>query len=166
MPEFAIDPGGAGDKAVRLDGSKDIPCLAIDLVDLAPAIVTGPDGLLRSGEPRVPAAARCRNHGEHNAGFWIDLLDSAVAILKEMLAAERSSRMRRDIHRAHGLSTGGIRGVELVTRGKPDVLTVIGNAIHAVCALQWAIFAEDFGLRSLHSPILIVRLRQQTANGA
>ena len=55
VPEFAVDPGDAGDEAVGLDGAKDRAGLGIDLMDLARPIMPDPKCAFGPGE----AWSRC-----------------------------------------------------------------------------------------------------------
>src|SRR5580658_2506249 len=55
VPEFAIDPGDAGDHAVGLDGAKDRPGFGIDLMDLPAPRLAYPKRPFGPGEPRVAA---------------------------------------------------------------------------------------------------------------
>ena len=60
MPEFAIDPGHAGDEAVRFDRAENRARFRIDLINLALAIVTYPQRAFGPREPRVAAGTRSR----------------------------------------------------------------------------------------------------------
>ena len=68
----------------------------------------------------------------HTAGLRIDLLDAILGNLKQVLTVEGRSCMRGDINRALHLPTRRIEGIQLVSGGKPDVLTVKRNPMHAV----------------------------------
>src|SRR6188508_963679 len=63
MPHLAIHPAHAGDEAVRLDGTQDLPGLRIDLVDLALAIHADPQRTFRPGHAGITAAAGRRDRG-------------------------------------------------------------------------------------------------------
>ena len=52
--------------------------------------------------------------------------------------------MRGHIDRAHRLTGGRIEGVQPISGREPDVLTVIGEAVHAVDARKGTIFTDDF----------------------
>ncbi len=121
VPELSVDPRDAGDEAVGLDRAKDRPRLGIDLMDLPVPILPHPKRSFGPREPRVTAAARCRDRGEHTAGLWIDLLDAILGELKQVLAVEGRSCVRGDIDRAQRLPARGIEGVQLVSGSKPDV---------------------------------------------
>src|SRR5205823_2273461 len=110
-------------------------------------------------ESGVTTAAGRRDRREHTAGLRVDLLDPILGDLKQVPAVEGRSGMPRDIDRAHRLPARGIEGVQLVSGRKPDVLTVIGDPTHAVGTWKGSIFTEDFGCRSFHALILIVRQR-------
>jgi hypothetical protein len=94
---------------------------------------------------RVTATTRRWDRCEHIAGLRIDLLDAILGDLIQVLAIEGGSRVRGDIDRALRLPARGIQGVELVSGGKPDVLTVKRNPIHALESRKGSIFAEDLG---------------------
>jgi hypothetical protein len=96
VPQLAVDPGDAGDEALRLDRAKDRPRLGIDLMDLAVAILPDPEGAFGPGESRIAAHARRRDGGEHAAGLRIDLLDAVLGKLEQVPAVEGRSRMRGD----------------------------------------------------------------------
>ena len=145
MPELAVDPGDAGDEAVGLDGAQNRPGLGIDLMDLALPILPDPERPFGPGEPGVAAAAGRGDGGEHAAGLRIDLLDAILGDLKQVLAVEGRSGMGGDIDRAQRLPARRIEGVQLVAGGKPDLLAVIGDAMHLVDARKGSILAEDFG---------------------
>src|SRR5262245_45838388 len=78
VPEFAVDPGDPGDKAIGLDGAKNRACIGIDLVDLPLPVHAHPERSFGPCESRVPAAAGRRDGVEHAAGLWIDLLDAIL----------------------------------------------------------------------------------------
>src|SRR3984885_4099301 len=80
VPEFAIDPGDAGDETVRLDGAKDRAGLRIDLMDLAFAMLPDPEAPFR---PRHSggAAVGCRDGSDHAAGRRNVLLDAIPGVL-------------------------------------------------------------------------------------
>ena len=86
----------------------------------------------RPCEPRVRAAARCRDGRAHTASFRIDLLDVILGNLKQVLAVEGRSCMRGDIDRAHRFSTLWVEGAQLVSGRKPHVLTVKRHTMHMV----------------------------------
>src|SRR6267143_862433 len=144
VPELAVDPGDPGDEAVGLDGAKYLPCLRIDLMDLAVPILPHPERPFGPGEPGGAAAAGRRDRGEYAAGLPIDLLDAILGDLKQMLAVEGRPCMRGNIDRAQDCPAGGIEGVQPVSGRKPDVLTVIGEPMHVLDARKGPIFPNDF----------------------
>src|SRR6266496_4726458 len=145
VPELAVDPGDPGDEAVGLDGAKNRPGLGIDLMDLPAPILPHPERPFGPREARVTAAAGRRDRGEHTAGLRIDLLDSILGELKQVLAVEGRSCMPGDIDRAQRPPARRIEGVQLVSRRKPDVLTVKRNPMHVVDTRKGSKFTEDFG---------------------
>ena len=97
VPEVAVDPGDPGDKAVRLDGAKNRPRFRIDLMDFPVAILPHPERPFSPREPRVTAATRCRDRGEHTAGVRIDLLD-VIGSRAEIGAGRRTPFLRARRH--------------------------------------------------------------------
>src|SRR5215468_2523027 len=144
VPELSSGPGDAGHEAIGLDGAKDRPGLWIDLMDLALPILPHPERPLGPCEPGVHAAAGRRNRGEHAAGLRIDLLDAIASDLKDVLAVEGSAGVRGDVDRAHHFPTRRIEGLQLVSGGKPDVPTVVGDPVHMVDPRKGSILADDF----------------------
>src|SRR5262249_27661373 len=116
-----------------------------------------PERPLGPCEPGVPAAAGRRNRGEHAAGLRIDLLDAIASDLKDVLAVEGRAGARGDVDRAHHLPTRRIEGLQLVSGGKPDVPTVVGDPVHVVDTRKRTILADDLGGRSIHVSILVAR---------
>lgn len=149
MPEFAIDPCDSRDEAIGFDGAKHRACLRIDLMNLSRSILTHPKKSFRPRQPRVTAAG-CGDCGEHSAGLWIDLLNAIFGDLEQMLTVERRSCMRSHINRAQRLAARGIESIQPVSRCKPDILTVITDAVHAVGAWERAILPDDFSVGSFH----------------
>ena len=90
-------------------------------------------------------AAGCRDRGEHTAGFRIDLLNAILGELEQVLPIEGRSRMRGDIDRTQHLPACRIEGDQPVSNGKPDVLTVIRDSMHAVDTRKGSILTDDFG---------------------
>ena len=132
MLQLSVDPGDAGDEALGLDGAKYHPCLGIDLIDLPVPILPHPERPFGPREPRVTAAAGCRDGGEHSAGLRLDLLDATRCELEQMLTVEGRSCIRGDIDRAQRLPARRIEGVQPVSSGNLDVLTVIRDSMHVV----------------------------------
>src|SRR5581483_10685995 len=102
VPEFVVDPGDAGDEAVRLERAKDRTGLRIDLMDLAVAMLTDPEGPFCPGHSGR-AAGRGRYRREHAAAVRVDLLDTIRGDLEQILAVEGGARLRGDIELAHRL---------------------------------------------------------------
>jgi hypothetical protein len=50
-----------------------------------------------------------------------------------------------DIHRAHPFAARRIKGIQLVSGRKPDVLTVKRNPMHLVDTRKGSILTKDFG---------------------
>jgi len=146
VPELSIDPGDSGDEAVGLDGAKYRPCIGIDLMDLPIPILPDPERPFGPREPRVTATAGRGDGGEHTASLWINLLDAILGNLKQVLAVECRSCVRGDIDRAHCLAASRIEGIQRVSSGKPDVLTVIRDSMYVVAALKRTIFTNDVGV--------------------
>jgi hypothetical protein len=146
VPEISVDPRDPGDKAAGFDGAKDRPCFRIDLMDLPAPIVPDPERPFGPSEPRVTAAAGRRDGGEHTAGLRIDLADAILGELKQVLAVEGGSGMRGDIDGAPYLSARRIEGVQRVSRGKPDLLAVIRDAIDSVDTRKGSILTDDLGV--------------------
>jgi hypothetical protein len=76
-----------------------------------------------------------------------------------MAAIEGGSCVRGDIDRAQYLAAGWIEGVQFVSGRKPDVLAVIGDAMHAFDAGKGSIFMDDGGCCCVHASILASRQR-------
>ena len=95
VPELAIDPGDAGDEAIRLDGAEHGSGLGIDLMDPAGAVLADPERPVGPGEPRIPAVAGRRDRAEHLAGGRVDLLDHRLGDLEQVLAVEGRPRVAR-----------------------------------------------------------------------
>src|SRR4051812_390175 len=132
VPKVSIDPSDTGYEAVGLDRSENFAGVRVDLMDFPVTILPHPQGSLGPRKPRVTTAARGRNRGKHMPGFEIDLLDSVLGYLKEVLAIKGCSRMRGDIDRAHRLPACGIECIQSISGRKPDLLTVIGNSVHVI----------------------------------
>ena len=96
-------------------------------------------------QARVTAAARRRDRGENTAALRIDLLDAILGELVQVLTVEGRSGMRGNIDRAQHRAAYRIEGVQLVSGGKPNVLTVIRDSIHSVGTRGRAIFTDNLG---------------------
>ena len=66
--------------------------------------------------------------------------------------------MRGDLDRAQHLPIRRIERVQLVSGGKPDVLTVIRNAMHVVDTRKGSVLTEDFGGRLFHASNLVLMI--------
>jgi hypothetical protein len=73
-----------------------------------------------------------------------------IGDLVQVLAVEGRACVCGDIERAQRLAALRIEHVQLVSAGKPDVLTIIGDATHAIDTRKWAIFIDDFCCCTLH----------------
>src|SRR5262249_41382613 len=102
MPELVVEPGDAGNEAVRLDGAYDRAGLRVDLVNLTIAILPDPERAFRPGHTGRPAL-RCRYCREHTAAVRVDLLNAIVRDLEQVPTIESGAFMRRHIECAHGL---------------------------------------------------------------
>ena len=114
-------------------------------MDIPVPMLAHPERPFRPCEPRVTAAARRRDRGEHAAGLRIDLLDATPGDLKQVLAVEGRSGMRGDIERAHHLPTRRLEGRQLVPGGEPDMLTVVRKPVHVIDARKGPVVTDDFG---------------------
>jgi hypothetical protein len=159
VPKLSIDPGDPGDEAAALDGAKNRPGLGINLMDLAVPILPHPQRAFGPGESGVAAAAGRRDRSKHPAGFRIDLPDTILGDLKQVLAVESRSSVRGDIDRAERLAARRIESVQLVSGGKPDLPAVISYAMHSPGSRKGPVFANDFGRRWIHASILVTRQR-------
>ena len=98
-------------------------------MDLPASVLAHPERPFGPCEPRVTAGAGRRDRREHTACLRVDLLDTILGDLKQVLAVEGGSGMRGDIDRARRLAALRIEGVQLVAGGKPDVPTVKRHAM-------------------------------------
>lgn len=155
VPELPLDPRDPSHKAVGLYSTKDCPSLGIDLMDLPIAILPDPQRSFGPREPRVTAAAGRRDSGKHTAVLRIDFLDAILCDLKKVLAVKCCSGVSSDIDRAYWLAAGRVECIQFISGRKPNVLTIIGDSVHAVGAGKWSIFAYDFGCCSFHMSTLI-----------
>src|SRR5450631_544038 len=153
VPEFAVDPGHAGDEAVRLDGANDRPGLRIDLMNPAVAMLPNPERSFRPGHAGSAAIGRW-NAGEHAAGLRIDLLDAIAGDLEQVLAVKGGSRMRGNIERAHRFPARGVDRVQRVAGRDPDMGPVIADTSDIRDIRKGAVFADDRCCRSFHVLVL------------
>ena len=107
-------------------------------------ILADPQCPLGPCEPGVAATAGCRDRGEHLSGRRIDLLDAIVRDLKEMMPIEGCPGMRRDVEGSQRLTAPRIEGLEGLPCSKPDLLTVVGHAVHVLDAWK-RVLTKDFG---------------------
>src|SRR6476469_4433137 len=96
-------------------------------------------------EARVAAAAGCWNAAEHTAGLQVNFLDAVFGNLKQVATVERSPRMGRDIDRSNRCAARRIEGGQLVSGGKPDMLTVICDAGHIIHIRKRPVLTDDLG---------------------
>src|SRR5262249_6174755 len=156
VPELSVDPGDPGDEAVGLDRAENRPCFGIHLMDLPVPILPDPERPFGPREPRVTAATRRRDRGEHTAGLRIDFLDAISDDLEQVGAVEgRACTRAGDIDRAQRLPARGIEGNQLVAGSKPDVPAVVRDPVHVVDTRKGSILADDLGARSIHPSILV-----------
>src|ERR1700683_4570044 len=130
---------------------------------LAVPVLAHPEGTFGPGEAGVAAATGRRDRGEHTAGVRIDLLDAILGELIQVLAVEGRSRMRNDIDRAQRLAAGGVEGVDLLPSRKPDILTIVRDAIHALGPRKGSVLSNDVGGGSTHDSILVNRQERREA---
>ena len=152
VPQLSVEPGDPGDEALGLDRAKNRPGFGIDLMDLPLPVLPHPERPFGPREPR--GAAGRRGRGEHTAGLRIDLLDAILGELKQVPAVESRSGTRGDIDRAQRLSARRVEGDQLVSSGKPDVLTVIRDSMHVVDTSK-SILTDDLGGRATHAGSLV-----------
>jgi len=155
VPERAVDPGNAGDKAAGFERAENFPGLGVDLMDLAVAILSHPERAFRPREPRISAVAGRRYGGEDLAGFGVDLLDAILDDLKQVPAVEGRSCMRGDIDRAPYFPARGIDGIQPVSGSEPDIFPVIGHPVHIVGTWKGTVLTDNFSGRSSHRDTLL-----------
>ncbi|MCY1527517.1 hypothetical protein D9M68_625850 [compost metagenome] len=167
MPEFAVDPGHAGDEAVRLDGAADRARRRVDLVDLAVAVLAHPEAAFGPGEARVGAVAGCGNRGQHLASGGVDLVDARLDDLIEAGAVEGGAGVAGDVDAARGFAARGVEGDQLLAGGGPHLVAVVRHAVDALHAFERAVFAHDLrGLHRAFEPVLACLLAlTATAHG-
>ncbi len=127
-------------------------------MNLPIAILPHPKRSFGPGESRSGAAGRWYS-AEHAAGLRIDLLDAVAGKLEQVVAVEGRSCMCGDIDGADILPGLGIECVELVSRRKPDVLAVVCDSSDVLDAGKGTVFADNFGWRFFHAPMLASRER-------
>ena len=154
VPEFAINPGDARDKAIGFDCAEHSPGFGIDLIDLAVAILADPERPFGPGQARIPAIAGRRDRAKHVTGFGVDFSDRGFGDLEKMRPVEGRSRIRGDSERARDLPAVGIKRVQPVAGGEPDPLAVEADPVHALDFGKRAVFAKNFGGGRFHDRIL------------
>src|SRR6185437_4891501 len=120
------------DEAVGLDGAQDRARVRIDLMDLAVPIRADPERAFGPGKSGVAATGRRRDGGEHAVRFWIDLLNTILGDLEQVFSVEGGACMRSYIDRAQRRPARRIKRMQFVSGSKPDILTVIGDAMDAI----------------------------------
>ena len=143
VPELAVDPGDAGDEAVRLDGAQDRAGLRIDLMDLAVAMLPDPERAFRPGHPGVRRLRASGCVASTRPVVRIDLLDAIPGDLEQVSAVEGGSRMRGDIERAHGLPARRDRSRSACRRSRSRIGAVIADPMHVRDVREGAVFADD-----------------------
>ena len=98
VPQLPVDPSNTGDEAIGLDGAKNRSCGGINLMDLSTPILPDPERPFSPCQPRVTTVAGRGDGAKHSTAFRIDLLDAIFGNLKQVLAVECGSCMRRDIN--------------------------------------------------------------------
>src|SRR5688500_15196630 len=101
-------------------------------MDLAIPVLTDPKRSFGPREPRITAIAWRGDRGEHASSLRINLVNAILGDLKQMLAIERGSRMSSDINRPNCLAARWIDRIQFVTRGKPNVMAIVGHTMHTL----------------------------------
>jgi hypothetical protein len=151
VPEFSIDPGHASDEAVGFNRSKNRSCLRIDLMDLPVPILAHPERPFSPRQSGVATTAGRRNRRDDVTGLRINLLNAILVKLVQELAVEGRSGMCGNIERAQRLPARRIESVQLVSSGKPYVLTVVRDPTHVVDTRKGSILPDDLGGSSTHA---------------
>lgn len=128
VPELSVEPGHARDEAVGLEGPQDIAVFRVDLIDFALAVVPDPERTFGPGQARVAALAGRWDGGENRTAPGIELVNLGIGDLVDVLAIERRACMAGDAEGALGPSGRGVKAQQVLTCGKPDVLSVVGDA--------------------------------------
>src|SRR5207244_11153834 len=145
VPQLAVDPGHAGDKAVGLDGAQNGAGLGIEVVDLAIAVLAHPQAALGPSEARVAAVAGRRDRRHHVAGVGIDLIDAPFGDLVEVRAVEGGTGVAGVVERACELAALGIERDQLGSDSSPDAAAVMRHAVYVVGAGEGAVLTHDLG---------------------
>src|SRR5262245_22045688 len=146
VPQLPIDPSDTGDEAFGFDGAKNRSGLGVDLMDLALPIFAHPKRALGPGKSGVAAAPGRLNRGEHAPGLGIDLLNTVLGDLEQMLTVERGARMPGHIERSQLLATLRIEGIQAVAGREPDVRAVERDAVDSFGLREGPVFADDISL--------------------
>src|SRR5262245_6370948 len=112
-------------------------------MDLPVAILPDPERAFCPCQPRVGAAAGCRDRGQDMASLRIDLLNAILGQLKQIPAIEGRSCMRGDINRTQHLSARRIERIQRVSGSKPDVAPVIRDAVYVIDTGKRAVLTND-----------------------
>jgi hypothetical protein len=72
-------------------------------------------------------------------------LDAILGKLIEMLAVKGRPGVRGDVDRAQPLAGRRIDRVQRPSGRKPDVLTVVGDAMHVVDSRKGSVLADNLG---------------------
>lgn len=92
---------------------------------------------------------------EHAPGGRVDLVNSAVGDLVQVLAVERGPAIGADLDRTHRFAAGRIECVELTIAGEPDLPAIEGHAVDTVDAFERAVFTKDFCACLFHAGFLV-----------
>jgi len=133
-------------------------------VDLPAAVVADPERAFRPGEAGIAAVAGGGDAGEDFSGRRLDPQDAVLGDLVEMAPVEGGAGMGGDVDRPHQRAALGIDGIERFSGGEPEVLAVVGDAVHLLHAGKGAVFAKDMGFCLAHGCLLglILAARQGT----
>ncbi len=132
VPELAIDPGDAGDEAVRIDRAKNRPRLGIDLMDLAIRYCPTQSVPSAQASPESPPPPGAGIVASTRPALRIDLLDAILGELKQVLAVEGRSGMRGDVDRAKRSCRLRDRARSACRRAANQTCcAVVGHAVHA-----------------------------------
>src|SRR5690606_17018436 len=150
VPELAVDPGHAGDEAIRLDRTQHGPGVGIDLVDPAVAPGAHPEAAFGPGEARAPGRRR-RDRGEDVAGFGIDLPDAVAGDLEEVPAVERGARVGHRLERAQHLARFRLERIQARAGREPHPRAVVAHAVDGLDVREGAVLPDDFRCASVHA---------------
>jgi len=77
-------------------------------------------------------------------------VDAVLGDLKQAATVEGRSRVSRDVEGPQLLAGSRIQAPQGVPGRKPDLLAVIGDAMHGIDARKGPILTSDFGDRCFH----------------